>query len=671
MNNKEVIQLLLLMLFVFIVLFFYFIYLARKQIRDKDEFTIFAKEKSVRESPINELYVFFSRWKLSKKIINNLYKQYSIILPGDRVNIIQKTMTTAIIMWSIDGLIILFLFIIQPSLYSCLLTILYIYIINNLFITSVLQNSEIKLLKQFDKWIGDVRHNYQVHEMIDESIYETLDNTNYPMKLHSSKIFEVLDSDDIEINAERYNDDVPNRFLKTFLAICIMIQNFGDKKIENQSLFLTNLKYLRQEVEIEIINKDKEKYLFSGTVFLSIVPILFVKIIQRWAISSFEELRNFYHGAAGTIILFVIFISTILSYNMICKLKGNNKFELENNSYLKFLLRVPFVYKIIEQITNKNYGKSLKSEELLKKNGEIITGKEFLLKRVIYAIIAFVVCIILSNYIHINNRKNLINNVDVLIKYNSITTEEQVEKGQELLIYLTEKYKNSNVEQEDIYQEIINEKDIKNKEFILKVSEEVYKRTLSYKKEYYKWYELIISIMISIVAYYTPYLILLFMKRLRQMQMEDEVIQFHSIILMLMYIERMTIDKILEWLESFALIFKPSIQNAINNMGFGELEALEALKIEEHFEPFVRIIENLEICDRIPIHKAFDEIALERLNYQEKRKLENEKYTNNKALIAKLFAWIPFTITIGLYLIVPFILEGLSQLLNSLGQIGV
>ena len=43
---------------------------------------------------------------------------------------------------------------------------------------------------------------------------------------------------------------------------------------------------------------------------------------------------------------------------------------------------------------------------------------------------------------------------------------------------------------------------------------------------------------------------------MRAMEMEDEVMQFQTIILMLMYIERISVEYIIEWLARYANIFK-------------------------------------------------------------------------------------------------------------------
>ena len=57
--------------------------------------------------------------------------------------------------------------------------------------------------------------------------------------------------------------------------------------------------------------------------------------------------------------------------------------------------------------------------------------------------------------------------------------------------------------------------------------------------------------------------------------MEDEVMQFETIILMLMRIERVNVEIILEWLERYSNIFYEQISKCVNNYESGPWEALE------------------------------------------------------------------------------------------------
>lgn len=155
------------------------------------------------------------------------------------------------------------------------------------------------------------------------------------------------------------------------------------------------------------------------------------------------------------------------------------------------------------------------------------------------------------------------------------------------------------------------------------------------------------------------------------MNMEDEVMQYHAIILMLMHIDRVSVEDILKWMEQFAVVFKDSISKCLNNFENGDMEALEQLKIDEPFVPFSRIVENLQSAsDKIPIVRAFDQLKVERGYYQEKRKMDNEITLNKKGMWGKMIAFVPLIATIFLYILLPFILISINQLMDYSSQMG-
>ena len=86
------------------------------------------------------------------------------------------------------------------------------------------------------------------------------------------------------------------------------------------------------------------------------------------------------------------------------------------------------------------------------------------------------------------------------------------------------------------------------------------------------------------------------------MEMENEVMQFQTIILMLMRIERVNVEMILEWLERYANIFKEPISKCVNNYEAGAWEALEQLKEDISYQDMIRIVESLQAAvEKIPI----------------------------------------------------------------------
>jgi hypothetical protein len=221
------------------------------------------------------------------------------------------------------------------------------------------------------------------------------------------------------------------------------------------------------------------------------------------------------------------------------------------------------------------------------------------------------------------------------------------------------------------------DKEVANKEFLLNqinkegvfyntrinegIIEEVIKKITLYKNEYFKWYELLICLALSLFAYYVPFLMVIYKLRIMKYSMEDEVNQLNSIIYMLMYNEHITVKDLLEEIELFSVIFKKSIQECINEYNSGEIEALNKLKEKESFGPFIRMVDNFIRCDAMPIYKAFDEIASDRDNYHERRKLENEISIQKRADNAQLLSYIPAVFVI-IYLTLPLVMACMKEL---------
>ena len=208
-------------------------------------------------------------------------------------------------------------------------------------------------------------------------------------------------------------------------------------------------------------------------------------------------------------------------------------------------------------------------------------------------------------------------------------------------------------------------KDAKDKE-IDQAAERIFKKIQTVNSEYFKSYELLLSFVFALIGYMVPIWLLVFQSKMRQIEMEDEVMQFQTIILMLMRIERVNVEVILEWLERYANIFKEPIAKCLNNYEAGAWEALEAMKEEVSYMPLIRIVESLQAAvEKIPIKDAFDELDSERDYYQEKRKESNDRLIKKKGMIGKAIGFAPMVCMFVGYLIIPLVFIGLTSMSSS------
>ena len=194
----------------------------------------------------------------------------------------------------------------------------------------------------------------------------------------------------------------------------------------------------------------------------------------------------------------------------------------------------------------------------------------------------------------------------------------------------------------------------------------IYEKLQIVNSEYMKWFEFLLAFVFAIVGYMAPLWMLYFQVKMRQLEMEDEVMQFQTIILMLMRIERVNVEIILEWLERYSNIFREPISRCVNNYEAGAWESLEEMKNEISYQPLIRIIESLQAAvEKIPIRDAFDELDSERDYYREKRKESNERLIKRKGMIGKVIGFAPMVTMFVGYLIVPLVFIGLTSMSSS------
>lgn len=607
------------------------------------------------------IYHFLRRFAITSNYIDKISRRYAILYPGDQRGIIAKTMNVLMLIAILSSLEIYLVFMLKPNLHNAVLSIILLYVINNEIINSQVRNSEIRLLEQMVIFISDVRHNYHVNRLVDDSIRLSLQDMNNDMRTHANKIYEIITSNKLKEEVEKYNTTTNNKYLKMFLSLCTSVIEFSDRKINGQLLFITNLEHLKREINIEILKLKKLKYVFSGSIFVAVAVCIPVDAIQGFGISLVPELESFYTGRGGILFVGLIFLSSVIVYLLINNLKELRNYIPPNHGYLKRVEKLGIIKRALNNYTEKNYGKMLMLKELLKRVGENITPKQFLLKRLLLAVITFLFCIGLAIIMHQCNIRNItrkVSNIDTMI---SISGRGQAEQITEIILTAVREYKEDDFNEKELQDLIISQGILSNRKLIEAISKEVYIRIKKYRSEYLHWYEWISGLIVAGIAYYIPYFMLLYKKRVLRMNMEDEVNQFNSILFMLMYINHMTLKGVLEQLELFAVVFKQSLQECINEFNSGEQEALKRMKEKESYGPFCRMVDNLIRCDAMPMEKAFDEIMSDRENYYDRRKLENEISIQKRADTIKPVSFIP-AVLVTIYLLLPLLAASLKEL---------
>ena len=628
-----------------------------------------------------KLYLFYRKIPFLKRYILKLRRKLEIIniqdeyaTRRDSAKIITKSLVILL------PIVILTILLTKTNyLLMFILLIFELFMVDILIDSSVDKKDDALLVQQID-FFSEIRHAYHEYNMVEEAIYQVSQDDEKDVSRQGEKIYDILISDDPETELEKYYDVAPNNFLKEFVGLSYLTKEFGDRKVDGASLYLKNVDNITQEMQIEILKRDKLNYVFRSLSLISIAPVLFLEPLKNWAISNFSFVRSWYNGKSGIIVQILILVITFISYVLVRKLKDNGSVNTSTqntqNPWQAKVYKNKFAKKIIDLFIPKDGTKDYKKmTDLLTDAASPLKMEWVYVNRICIAIVTFCVSLLVFVQLH---------RVAIDYEYTQPTTDYNLmggmsSKDEQKAIELT---KQDNIfldmfrgklktTEKDVERAIKNSKyyqDATDKE-IKKATERIYGKIQVVNSEYLQWFELLLAFVFGILGYMSQEWILMFQVKMRQLEMEDEVMQFQTIILMLMRIERVNVEIILEWLERYSNIFKSQITKCVNNYEAGAWEALEELKNSISYMPLIRIVESMQAAvEKIPIKDAFDELDAERDYYREKRKESNARLISKKAMVGKVIGFAPMVCLFVGYLIIPLVFIGLTSMSSTFSQ---
>ena len=636
------------------------------------------KQKSFStEVLFQKLYLTYIKIPFIKRYALKIRRRLEIINIDDEYNTRKETakILTRTLAIVVPVMILTIMISSKNFLLMFILLLFELFMIDTLIDGSV-DKIDNKILKEQIDFFSEIRHAYHEYNMVEEAIYQVSQDDEKDVSRQGEKIYEILISDDPEMELEKYYDIAPNSFLKEFAGVSYLTKEFGDRKVDGASLYLKNVNNITQEMQLEILKRDKLNYVFQSLSVIAIAPVLLLEPLKNWAISNFSFTASWYQGKAGMIVQMLILLITFVSYVLVRKLKDNGSTAIDTrteNPWQEKLYKKKPIKKIVDLFIPKKGTKEYRKVVQLLKDAASPQKMEWLfMNRIAIAIVTFFASIIVFTQLHVVAINYIY--TEPTTDYNIIggLSEKDEKKAMEITkqdnIVLDQYRGKPKTTQEQIKTSVQKLKYYEGAESteIDKAAERIYNKLQVINTEYVQWFELLLAFVFAVIGYMAPLWILVFQAKMRQLEMEDEVMQFQTIILMLMRIERVNVEIILEWLERYSNIFKAPITKCVNNYEAGAWEALEAMKEEVNYVPMIRIIESLQAAvEKIPITDAFDELDSERDYYQEKRKESNERLIKRKGMIGKAIGFAPMVCLFVGYLIIPLVFIGLTSMSSS------
>ena len=688
MSNETIFVLMGIVIAIFAIVVFAYMIL-RKKMQSSDVARIEKLRKGAQEKTFSvdvlyqKLYIRYLKLPFLRRYLLKIRRRLEIINIDDEF--LTRLQTSKIITKALAIIIPVTLIVILMTKSNPMIMI--IILIFELFIVDSLVDGMVdkldnNLLSQQVDFFAAMRHSYHETNMVGEAIYQTAqDDEHIEISRQAERIYNILNSEDPETELEKYYDIAPNNYLKEFAGISYLTQEFGDRKVDGTSLYLKNLDNITQEMQLEILKRDKLNYTFQSLSIISIIPMVMLEPLKSWALSNFSFTKSFYNGKLGMIVQIIILLVTFVCYILIRKLKDNGavnmKLENNQNPWQAKLYNIKPVKKFVDLFIPKDGTKERrKIKEALKAAASKQKIEWLYINRLVLTVVVFFASIVIFIMLH-NVQINYIyteptTDYDLIGEMNDRDYRKAMETTETHNYFLDMFRGHLDTTQEDIEKAMRRSTYYRDAddETITSNATQILDKLQTVNAEYLKWFEILIAMVFAIIGYAAPMLMLKFQVIIRKMSMEDEVMQYQTIILMLMRLERVDVEMILEWMERYADIFKEPISRCLNDYESGSWEALEEMKGEISFQPLIRIIESLQTAvEKIPIREAFDELDSDREYYQDKRKEANERLISKKGMIGRAIGFTPLIgIFVG-YLVVPLVLIGLTSMTSSFATI--
>lgn len=518
--------------------------------------------------------------------------------------------------------------------------VLVIVILLEVFLDYILVKRHNKLLQGQILFNELVRQKYYEQGTVEEALYEACQDfpdKDNPMLIQGEYLYDVLMESNVEEAVQIYNRHAPNKYLKMLLNLCYITSEYGDSQENGQSVFMNSLSYLTNEIRVEEMKRNRLNYSLKSLHFIAMLPLLCMLPLQNWAARNFQPLQLFYssrYGKIAEIGMFCLILFSVLILRKIqnigiitgtVKRRKAQEERLLNQRRLRILAFIVGVGLILF-IDRQEYQR-IKHTSVLEASMIYNVGKE--------------------------------ESLDVLRQkeWQWLVEAKGKKDEQSAKLYLAHKV--------ELQPELAHLQGRGRDLYI----DKLYQKLQFLKKPIIEVWHVAAAALVAYLIGFWFVISDVLIGRVRELEREDEVAGYRSILLMLMYHTRLGMEDILSWLNMFSDYYEESFDRCLNNFSMGVEEAFLELKKEKQPD-FQTLVLQLEAASRdLSLRQAFDDLVHEKAYYLERRKEINQRMITKRLAMGDIIGFLPAYGLIVLYLIIPMIYSGMESLSQFYQQI--
>ncbi|MBO5245909.1 MAG: hypothetical protein J6B28_01465 [Eubacterium sp.] len=259
-------------------------------------------------------------------------------------------------------------------------------------------NEREQRLAEQEHFFDELADAYGKHHDMREALDECLQKCEARMQ-ELLPFVEGLEYGEIPDFSEKKDTDETNTYLSLLFMLCMTIRTFGDLRKDGVSLFVHNIRYIKESVRMELLRRQEGRYAYMGLSALCLVPFFMCLPIRLWCVSISEGLQRFYSGAYGFSTLLVCFFLSVLCVVCVQELQNPTMPGEKKETFAQRLLKISVIASVIDAKISRHYSKYLKRNEMLKVLQGFGNIREFLVKKILFAVmLSVLVVVVLFGY---------------------------------------------------------------------------------------------------------------------------------------------------------------------------------------------------------------------------------------------------------------------------------
>ncbi len=528
----------------------------------------------------------------------------------------------------------------MSQIYNIMLAVCFMVLVWNVYRQRKWEKDKVQKEEALVYYLSELGSCYRKYKNVEEAVEEASERLERENRKHRKK----------EVHIE-----LPYAGLTE--KLCGLVAEIGDRKQDGTSLFLKNLSYIREELKEDILFCQQRTYRFSGLTKLCMAPFFCIPLITIWAKGVLETRAVYYEGPFSVITTTICFVITVISYEIVAWLEMPDLIHGFHYKLEKRILKIGWVSSQINKRIEKHYSRYLQQNERLKMVQGFGNVREFQVKKICLACIG----LLFGSFVIFSFRVAKVQQIPKQLQFPATYTlleEEQVEAVNETMHRQFQELCAGTLSMEEAWEEWEQQdREIGETAFLqVKHCYEQWER-----KEGYLGQAILLFLLI-VLGYESPEVIL----RLREERVKEErfeeVRRMQTVILVLAQDSTVTIERMLDGMEQSARLFRKALEKAVDSFSYRRKESIERLQRETACAAMEQLCDTILSCEEMGLEEVCSGLEEERIYLLREQIQKATEHMMERAALARLLAYLPFLTVLVLKLVLPFVVEGLSQL---------